>query len=121
VFANPLLAGEEFAVLRSTLAGVMFALLAGVTWAQIPEAPGGSGASPRDERPGGAHPVLPPESTAGSPAASDKAADPTAHDIVQTMDGAKARSVSQGHTQATKTKAKHRAKRRALPTPRPAS
>jgi hypothetical protein len=47
-------------MLRRNLAALGFVLMTVTVSAQIPEAPGGSAVAPRDEAPGGAHPMLPP-------------------------------------------------------------
>lgn len=104
-------------MLRRTLAVVSLAVFVSSAAAQIPEAPGTAGVAPRDEEPDRARPVVPPDAPltmsaddAGEPP------EPSASEIVNTMDEAKAAAEAKPKVKrgGKRRRAPHRA-----PTPAP--
>lgn len=101
---------------RRTLAVASLALLASSAAAQIPEAPGSAGVAPRDEEPGRARSVAPPAAPRGGSADDEKPPEPSARDIVDTMEKAKAASAKPPKPRARRT-GRHRHAPHHAPTP----
>ena len=78
--------------------------------AQIPEAPGHGGAGPRDEQP---NEIQEPVPAVAPPAPTIAPKDKTtAHDIVETMEKAKANAKAEASSTPTQTPRKHRKPRK---------